>query len=280
MMHTTALVALLLYAVAGMVFFYDLWKGHASKSRFGSRAYFFGYLSHSLALFLILLDVTQLFRDNGSDYFFFVSWAFASVFLYYRSKLDFPIVGAFAVPAIMLFMASSSFLLHHNSSSALYLGERGTLHQVMFLVLHAIPAMLAVVSMAIAFVLSAVFLVLDKRIRMRRSAAIVGHAPNLQSIDLLNRRATMCGFLCISAVILSGSVWAISEGRPVFGYDASVLSALGVWVLLALVLHARITLRWPARRISKLTVCSTGLFFISIFVVMLLSGRLTHGEFL
>ena len=70
----------------------------------------------------------------------------------------------------------------------------------------------------------------------------------------------------------------MSEQKPVFSADTSVISGLVVWVLLAFILHVRLVLRWSPKQVSRLTVLVTGSFFITVFVVLAFAGRLTHAE--
>jgi len=102
--------------------------------------------------------------------------------------------------------------------------------------------------------------------------------PNLQVLDRLNRRLVQLGFIAISLVVLSGGLWAVSEQKPVFTFDTSVVSGLIVWVLLAAILHVRLVLKWSPKRVSRLTVIVTGIFFVSFFAVMALAGRVTHAS--
>jgi hypothetical protein len=38
----------------------------------------------------------------------------------------------------------------------------------------------------------------------------------------------------------------------------------------------RLVLKWSPKQVSRLTVIVTGSFFVSVFTVLLLAGRLTH----
>jgi ABC-type transport system involved in cytochrome c biogenesis permease subunit len=144
---------------------------------------------------------------------------------------------------------------------------------------HGIPALIAVVSLALALAVSITFLVVDRRLKQRSTLVLEGSGVNLQLLDTLNRYLVQIGFVAISLVILSGGLWAILEQKAIFTLDTSVLSGVIVWVLLAAILHARLVLRWSPRRVSKLTVYVTASFLVSVFAVLALAGRLTHAPF-
>jgi ABC-type transport system involved in cytochrome c biogenesis permease subunit len=227
---------------------------------------------------LVIQDPKLVLLSNGADYFLWVSWGLAVAFAVLRRKLNYPIIGAFVIPAVVLFMGSSSYLLHKASPSIL---ESSTIppRQDLFLsMLHAVPALVSVVSLALALVVSVVFLIVERRLKRRKGAALTASGPNLQLLDRLNRRLVQIGFVAISLVVLSGGLWAVSEQKPVFSADTSVISGLAVWLLLAFILHVRTVLRWSPKQVSRLTVVVTASFFVAIFVVLAVAGQLTHAE--
>jgi hypothetical protein len=226
----------------------------------------------------VLAQPRLLVLDNGGDYFLWVSWATALVYLTFRRRLGYPIVGAFVVPAIVLFMGSSSYLLHKSSPSLVEVTEGSMREGVWLSVAHGIPALISVVSLVLALVVSSVFLIVERRLKRRPAALLETSGPNLQFLDLLNKQLIQVGFVAISLVIVSGGLWAVSQQKPVFSLDSSVISGIVVWILLACILHVRLVLKWSPKRMSRLTVLVTALFFVSEFVVFVLAGRLTHAS--
>jgi ABC-type transport system involved in cytochrome c biogenesis permease subunit len=214
--------------------------------------------------------------DNGADYFLWVSWATALVFFFFRRKLEYPIVGAFVVPVIVAFMGSSSYLLHAGAES-LVARQEGRVSVVLSLV-HAVPALVSVVSLAMALIVSAVFLVVERRLKRRPAVALLSSGPDLQLLDRLNRQLVQIGFVAISLVVVSGGLWAVSQQKPIFTFDTSVISGIAVWLLLACILHARLVLGWSPKRVSRFTILVTASFFASVFVVMAMAGRITHAS--
>jgi ABC-type transport system involved in cytochrome c biogenesis permease subunit len=232
---------------------------------------------HTLTMGCVIQDPKLVLLDNGADYFLWVSWALACAFAYIQRRVQYPIIGAFVIPAIVVFMGSSSYLLHKDTVSVL-----GTdippRQDVILSMLHAVPALVSVVSLALALVVSIVFLIVERRLKRRKGNALTLSGPNLQLLDKLNKNLVQIGFVAISLVVLSGGLWAVSERKPVFSADTSVISGLVVWVLLACILHVRLVLRWSPKQVSRLTVLVTGSFFITVFVVLAFAGRLTHAE--
>jgi len=146
--------------------------------------------------------------------------------------------------------------------------------------LHAVPALVSVVSLALSLVVSIVFLIVERRLKRRNVGVLAISGPNLQFLDRLNKHLAQIGFLAITMVVLSGGLWAVSEQKPVFSADSSVISGIILWVLLAFILHVRLVLRWSPKQVSRLTVVVTASYFVTIFVVLVLAGRLNHAELL
>lgn len=277
MTHLFAVCSIGIYIAVTAVYLAQLWRpSREGRSLASARiALTVAFALHTITMALVVLEPGMRVLDNGADYFLWVSWATALVFFLFRRKLEYPIVGAFVVPVIIAFMGSSSYLLHSGASSLVEREESGA--SVLLPLVHAVPALVSVVSLAMALIVSAVFLIVDKRLKRRPAVALLSSGPDLQLLDRLNRQLVQVGFVAISLVVVSGGLWAVSEQKPIFSLDTSVISGLAVWLLLAGILHARLVLEWSPRRVSRFTVVVTASFFISVFVVMAMAGRITHA---
>ena len=278
MTHTAAIVSISLYLVATLLFLFQLWRpsrtGRLQRSASICAALAFAF--HSATIVLVLRDPRFFALENGADYFLWVSWLLAFVFLIFRRWFDYPMLGAFIAPGIVLFMGSSSYLLHQETTSLVGRDEAPTGSAMLVSLLHGIPALVAVVSLVLALAVSVVFLIVERRIKRRTSLALEGSGVSLQLLDRLNTYLVRIGFVAISLVIVSGGLWAVLERKSVFTPDTSVLSGLVVWLLLAGILFVRLVLHWSPRKISRLTVMVAGSFLLSVFAVLALAGRMTH----
>ena len=278
MTHLLAVLAIVSYMLASALMLLQIYRAsRTGKTALSAQLSFFsGLILHTLTMASVVRDSRFIFLENGADYFLWVSWGLAVAFAFLRRRLNYPLVGAFVVPGIVLFMGSSSYLLHKSASSVLNPDGLSTGEGIVIPLLHGIPALVSVVSLALAFVTSVVFLIIERRLKRRGAQALTSSGPNLQRLDLLNRQLAQVGFLAISLVILTGGLWAVSQQKPVFSADTSVVSGLMTWLLLALILHARLVLRWSPKQVSRLTVFVTGSFFLSVFTVLFFSGQMTH----
>jgi ABC-type transport system involved in cytochrome c biogenesis permease subunit len=280
MTHLLAILAIVLYTASAVMLFVQLWRSQEGARVWRASRFLFvaALLFHSATMVYVLQDPSLVLLDNGADYFLWVSWALGLAFAFLQRRVQYPIIGAFVIPAIVVFMGSSSYLLHKESSSVLSSSTVPAQQDLFLSLLHAVPALVSVVSMALALAVSVVFLIVEHRLKQRKGKALAVSGPNLQLLDRLNKNLVQVGFVAISLVVLSGGLWAVSEQKPVFSADTSVVSGLVVWMLLAFILHVRLVLRWSPKQVSRLTVLVTGSFFVTVFVVLAVAGRLTHAE--
>jgi len=281
MTHLVAVISIVLYVASSMLMLIQLWRSKAGGrvSALARGIFLCALGAHTVTMALVLQDPRFVFLDNGADYFLWVSWALAVAFAFLERKLNYPLVGAFIVPGVVLFMGCSSYLLHQEGASVLSeAGATGGFSGLTLSLLHGVPALVSVVTMALALVVSVVFLIVERRLKQRRVGVLSIIGPNLQFLDHLNSRLVQVGFVAITLVVLSGGLWAVSERKPVFALDTSVVSGLGLWVLLASILYTRLILRWSPKQVSRLTVLVTTSFFATLLLVLVVAGRLTHAE--
>ncbi|MFN4896331.1 MAG: cytochrome c biogenesis protein CcsA [Pseudomonadota bacterium] len=278
MTHLAAVCSISLYLVGTVLFLLQLWRPSRTGrlKRAASLCCALAFALHSVTIGLVLRDPRFLVLENGADYFLWVSWLLALVLLAFRRWFDYPMLGAFITSAIVLFMGSSSYLLHQDTTSLIDQVELSSRQGLMVSLLHGVPALVSVVSLVLALAVSLAFLVVERRIKRRTSLALEVGGVSLQLLDRLNTQLVRIGFVAISLVIVSGGLWAVMERKSVFTADTSVLSGIVVWVLLAVILFVRLVLNWSPRRISRLTVLVAGSFLLSVFVVLALAGRTTH----
>jgi len=279
MTHVAALFSIGLYLAATLLFLSQRW--HPSRTgRLRGSARIVGlsaFVFHSITIVSVLRDPRFFALENGADYFLWASWFLALVFLIFRRWFDYPMLGAFIASGVVLFMGSSSYLLHQDAESLVIAGDNSERHNLIVSLLHGVPALVATVSLVLALAVSIVFLVVERRIKRRTALALeAAGGVSLQLLDRLNTHLVRIGFVAISLVIVSGGLWAVLERKSVFTADTSVVSGLLVWLLLAVVLFFRLVLQWSPRKISRLTVVVAGSFLLSVFVVLALAGRTTH----
>ena len=101
-------------------------------------------------------------------------------------------------------------------------------------------------GMALSFVVSAMFLVVRRRLKNKQLAGIAS-LPSLDALDLLNFRAQSLGFVALTAgIAMGGFLLAQSHGGRGTG-DLTVWGSIAVWLWYSAGLHARLVLGWRGR---------------------------------
>ena len=118
MTHLLAVTSIALYIVATVLVLIQLWRSGRKglKQRVAQGSFYLAFGLHTATIGFVFNDARYLLLDNGADYFLCVSWGLAGVFAFLQRRLNYPIVGAFVIPAIVLFMGSSSYLLHSSAT--------------------------------------------------------------------------------------------------------------------------------------------------------------------
>lgn len=269
MLHGVGIAAVILYVISACVSLSSLIRKNLSGRKQVFWIFALGFILHTVVLGLLFIDGKLFPLKTSSNYYLIVSWIIPVITI--AGKLSYPVVLVFVSTLTALLFASSSILIHQP------LTDSGAGNYFLF-GSHVLPALLAEVCLAIAFVVSTVFLVQDRRLRSKASVGDSLVGPSLQKLDIFRHRSIVMGFALMTVALISGSAWAAATGEHIFSGDLTRVTALVVWVVLGMLLHLRYQLRWSSKRMSKATVFTIGVLLgISIIVVPLVSGNVLHG---
>jgi len=135
---------------------------------------------------------------------------------------------------------------------------------------HVLSMLLAYASFALAFVIGITYVLLFKEIKAKHLGFFYTRLPSLQTLDLMNARAVVVGWLFLTAGLVIGGVWATQIGaspdpraQAMSVSDPKILVALVSWALYSFALFARRAIGWSGRRAAWLSALA--------FVVVLLN---------
>jgi cytochrome c-type biogenesis protein CcsB len=100
----------------------------------------------------------------------------------------------------------------------------------------------------------------------------------LKTIDNINYKMIVFGFIWLTAGIITGAIWANSAWGTYWSWDPKETWSLITWFVYALALHARYSRGWDGFRMSVASIIG----FISVIftyygVNFLLSGLHSYG---
>jgi ABC-type transport system involved in cytochrome c biogenesis permease subunit len=130
---------------------------------------------------------------------------------------------------------------------------------------HGALVLLAAVGVCVGFIASLMYLV---QVRRLRTKALPGHGMKLLSLERLeemNRRALTLAFPLLTAGLLVGA------GLMLYGHEAlgdwnspKILSALGLWVVFAILLYVRYGGHARGRQVALLTIVAFALLLLTL----------------
>lgn len=272
MIHALAIVNLLLYGIALLLSVVCVFHDSPLKRRLVDGTFVAGFAAHLALLYYYLLEQRPQFLLSGADYFFWLSLIVAIAYLWLRRTIKFPMLAVFLISADLLFLASSSYLVHTAPLRALH-GQTALL-----LGFHVMPAILAEACLCVASGLSAVFLMQEHRLKGRRPQLLTFRGPSLEWLSRVSRWSVSAGFIAMSIAILSGCLWSYVRGQAFLRGDVSVLVAILAWGFLGYIHIGKYLQRWSARRLSVVTILSTISILLAFVCIRLFSGTVMHGN--
>jgi ABC-type transport system involved in cytochrome c biogenesis permease subunit len=132
--------------------------------------------------------------------------------------------------------------------------------------IHVVLMMLAYSGFAIAFIASAMHLLLAREIHRKRLGFFFSRIPSLELLDRLNSSAAGLGFAFATAGMLGGFLMAVQYWGNPMPLDPKFISFFLIWCLYCFHIFARLKLGWRGERSSWLSVigfmCVIGTFLI------------------
>ena len=278
MIHSASLCTLALYFTLLVLYMTMMWNARRNPrvTTVARGVLYGGVCFHSILMGSVFKQYGLSVFESGADLFLWVSWILALVFSFSKRFISAPIVGLLVIPLVIAFMGSSSYLMHGSVAVPRGDGSSNTSAEVFVSLAHSIPLLVVFATFAMLFIVSFVFLIIERRLRFKIRPYVDTHGISLQYLDTINRYLAQLGFIGLSLVISSGGMWAITQHKPLSFLDPSVWIASLVWVFLGVLLHVRMNRGWSPRRLALCTVVLTGGFLISVFGILMITGRITH----
>lgn len=172
-------------------------------------------------------------------------------------------IGPFLVPFVILF--SLAGLLLPTRVPFASDETRGSVFA-----LHVTFAMLGYAAFTFSFVLSILYLIQHRQIRLGRTGRLFSRLPALEVIDSMNRTSVSIGLAVLAASVVLGLVWANR-------FWTTLLDPKIVWAVATLALYGFLLgmerRGWKGPRAAILSICGYGLVLFSYTVVNMYFSR-------
>ena len=179
-------------------------------------------------------------------------WLLGLAYLYVELTTDERAMGTF----VTVLLAALSILPALNPQ----MDPRPALLRSPLFTIHVLSMLFAYASFALAFVLGITYVLLFKEIRAKQLGFFYARLPSLQTLDAMNGRAIVVGWLFLTCGLAVGGIWAtqihsVPDPRvQAMGLaDPKILVALLSWAMYSFALFARRAIGWSGRRAAYLS---------------------------
>lgn len=232
------------YLIAASSFFAYLFRGDTT-ARLPTAVLLFGFVAHTLVL-------TSRFFQEGfatvavmGEALLFHSWLMVGIYLAMQLKYHLTVLGGIISPLAFL-MTLAVFAVGGG-------GEIPPGFKTFWLPLHVTLAFLGNAVFALAFGVSLIYLLQERRLKHKRMTALMKRFPSLESLDRLNYTLLVWGFPLMTLGILTGSLWAGIHWGNYWSWDPRQISSGIAWLLYGALLHGRVTAGLRGKKAALLT---------------------------
>jgi ABC-type transport system involved in cytochrome c biogenesis permease subunit len=131
--------------------------------------------------------------------------------------------------------------------------------------MHVALLLLAAVGICVAFIASVMYVVQVRRLRAKLAPGQGVPLLSLERIEDMNRRAILLAFPLLTAGLLVGVVLQLQTGSFFEGWTSpKILSAVGLWLVFAILLYLRYGAHARGRQVALLTMLAFALMVFAL----------------
>src|SRR3954451_6217692 len=199
-----AWLPLVLYAAAAAAYIAHFAKRDPRVGRVASSLLAGGVLAHTFVIGMQTVEAGYAPLVGTTAAISAFVWLLGLAYLYVELTTDERAMGAF----VTVLLAALMILPALNAQTE----ERPALLRSPLFTVHVLAMLFAYASFALAFVLGITYVLLFKEIKAKHLGFFYTRLPSLQTLDKMNGRAVVVGWLFLSAGLLIGGVWASQIG--------------------------------------------------------------------
>jgi ABC-type transport system involved in cytochrome c biogenesis permease subunit len=258
----TSLLPLVLYAAAAAAYFAHFSRPEPRSGRLATALLGGAVLAHTFLVGMQTMEAGYAPLVGTTAAVSAFVWLLGLAYLYVELTSDERAMGVFVTVLLAVLMILPAL----NPQTE----ERPALLRSPLFTVHVLAMLFAYASFALAFVLGITYVLLFKEIKAKHLGFFYTRLPSLQTLDKMNGRAIIVGWVFLSAGLLIGGVWASQIGgstdpraQAMRVADPKILFALLSWGTYTFALFARRTIGWSGRRAAWLSAIA--------FVIVLLN---------
>ena len=241
-----------LYAAAAVAYLAHFWRRSPAVGRAATALLGGAVLSHTFLIGMQTMDAGYAPLVGTTAAVSAFVWLLGLAYLYVELTTDERAMGTF----VTVLLAALSILPALNPQ----MDPRPALLRSPLFTIHVLSMLFAYASFALAFVLGITYVLLFKEIRAKQLGFFYARLPSLQTLDAMNGRAIVVGWLFLTCGLAVGGIWAtqihsVPDPRvQAMGLaDPKILVALLSWAMYSFALFARRAIGWSGRRAAYLS---------------------------
>lgn len=217
-----------------------------------------GLLAHS---FYVFVQPLPLATPLGS--LLFLAWILAVFYLYGSVHHKRTAWGLFVLPLVLGLIVLAKLVPATPDAGGTvwqdFSGER------FWGMIHGILVLLAAVGICVAFLASVMYLVQLRRLRAKRPPGHGMQMLSLERLETMNRRAILWAFPLLTAGLIAGVALQVHQGHLLVGWESpKIVSALGLWLVFAILLYLRYGAHARGRQVALLTLVAFAILICAL----------------
>jgi ABC-type transport system involved in cytochrome c biogenesis permease subunit len=259
---TIAWLPLVLYAAAAAAYLANFSRPDPRTGRTATALLGSAVLAHTFLIGMQTMEVGYAPLVGTTAAISAFVWLLGLAYLYVELTTDERAMGAFV--SVLLAALAVLPALHTQ------IDDRPALLRSPLFTVHVLSMLLAYASFALAFVLGITYVLLFKEIKAKHLGFFYARLPSLQTLDVMNARAIVVGWVFLTCGLVVGGIWATQIGgspdpraQAMSIADPKILVALVSWGTYSFALFARRAIGWSGRRAAWLSAIA--------FVIVLLN---------
>lgn len=253
-----------------------------------SLSFFLGVLAYLAAMVLFFLQILQrkgpiqqapmLLGVGAIAHFFYLIWVsvvahvcpvesvnFAlsvtslvtsASYLLARRRWPLDVLGVVVAPLGLIPLLGTKLAALHDTAQRV---------PPVFLTLHVAANLLGIALFSLACTTAVFYLFVERRLKQKRFASVMGRLPPLDSLDQAGHRFLLTGFPLLTLGIITGTVWShqLHIGMTSEFWRAAL--SLVMWLVFGGVLLLRVAAGWRGRRAALGTIAG---FILALLVLV------------
>lgn len=221
-----------------------------------------GLIAHAALLVQRGWEVGGLPLEDYRDVVSLLCCAAVLVYLisYLSTRLE--LLGAVILPLVLVLLSISN-LLPADAVPVSQDLERALLE------FHIFIAVLGAAALFLTFATSVMYLIQERRVKMKRPGRPGALLPSLEKCDSLGNLSLMWGFPLLTLTLITGGIWTANFRERANLWEPQESFALLAWFILGVIISARFFKGWRGRKAAYLTIAAFAALILRMIGVVL-----------